>query len=227
MAEISMQKLSEKDMNEFSKSIIGWFKGNKRDYPWRNTDDPFKLLIAEIMLRRTKADQVKPVYEKVFQEYPDIQSLATAKESRISEIIYPLGLRWRVSSLRNVANEIIERHNGRVPMTRKELLELSGVGEYIAGVLLSVAFRQNEWIVDSNVARIFKRYFGIETISEGRRDKRIIETAKLYALSNNPRDAHLAILDFAASICTPRNPLHEKCPIKRKCDYYCNKTVDN
>jgi len=211
---------SSQDIHLFRREIMRWFDNNKREYPWRQTEDPFRVLIAEMMLRRTKADQVKPVYERIFAEYPDIESFVNAEEKRIEEIIYHLGLRWRTPAFICVAREIKEKYQGKVPKKRDELLELCGVGDYVAGAVLSIAFGEKEWIVDSNIVRTFKRYFGVKTSSEGRRNKHIIEMAKLYASSHDPRKANLAILDFAALICTSKNPQHEKCPLRTNCQFY-------
>jgi len=212
--------LANKDIRFFRRKIMHWFDNNKREYPWRQTKDPFKVLIAEMMLRRTKADQVKPVYERIFTEYPDIESFANAEEQKINEIIYPLGLKWRTPAFVLVAREIKDRYQGEVPMDRDKLLGLSGVGDYVAGAVLSIAFGKKEWIVDSNIVRLFRRYFGVKTSSDGRRNKHIIEMAKLYATSRDPRKANLAILDFAALICTPQKPRHEKCPLRINCQFY-------
>lgn len=204
----------------FRNRILRWFNKNKRDYPWRETTDPFKVLIAEMMLRRTKADQVKEVYERLFKKYPDVKSIAEAKIEELKEILYHLGLNWRIQAFSLVAKVIIKKYNFKVPDTREELITLPGVGEYVAGAVLSIAYNKKEWIVDSNIVRLFKRYFGINTSKEGRRDKHVIEMAKMYSSSNNPRKANLAILDFTALICIPRNPNCSSCPLVGSCYYH-------
>jgi len=211
---------SKQEIYEFRNSILKWFENNKRDYPWRETDDPFRLLIAEIMLRRTNADQVKNVYIKFFKKYPDLYSVSKANEKDIEEILYPLGLKWRVPSIISVARQIQEKCDGNLPQTRSELINLPGVGDYVAGAVLSIAFNKNEWIVDSNIVRLFKRYFSIETSKEGRRDKQIIDIAKVYSSFNESREANLAILDFAALVCSPKNSNHNGCVLKTNCSYW-------
>ncbi len=198
--------------------IVGWHKTNNRYYPWRETDDPFKVLIAEMMLRRTKADQVKPVYERLFSEYPDIKAFVKARDKKLEKLFYPLGLKWRTPAFMLVVEEVVESYQCEVPRTREELTTLPGVGDYVAGAVLSIAYNKKEWIVDSNVVRLFKRYFGIFTSKEGRRDKHVIEIAKLYADYKNPRIGNLAILDFTALVCKPRNPLCEECSLNKKCN---------
>ncbi len=105
------------------------------------------------------------------------------------------------------------------PASRKELTSLPGVGEYVAGAVLSIAYGRNEWLVDSNIVRIFKRYFGVNTSKEGRRDKHIIEIAKIYASGIDPGRATMGILDITALICRPGKPLCVNCPLIAGCHY--------
>lgn len=207
----------------FRAKILSWFKKNKRSYPWREAEDPFRVLIAEMMLRRTKADQVKPVYDSLFKEYPDVEKLAGAENEKIEKIVYSLGLRWRTPSFGLVARELRERYHCRVPDNREELKKLTGVGDYVAGAVLSFGYGKREWIVDNNIVRLFQRYFGIKTSREGRRDKHVIEMAKRYVLCRNPKKANYAILDFTALVCKPRNPECEKCPLKKDCIHVTSK----
>jgi len=211
---------SAEDIRLFRSKVISWFNKNKRDYPWRETRDPFKVLIAEMMLRRTKADQVKAVYDRLFTKYPDVETMAKAKNEELEQILYPLGLKWRTPAFGLVAREVQAKYQCRIPEAREELTTLPGVGEYVAGAVLSVAYGKREWIVDSNIVRLFKRYFGIKTSKEGRRDKHIVNLAKTYVSGKDPRKANLALLDFAALICLPRNPKCMLCPLAGTCHHY-------
>jgi A/G-specific adenine glycosylase len=208
-----------KDISTFRKRIIDWYWGNGRVYPWRETHDPFRILMAEMMLRRTKADQVVPVYEHLLSVYPDVDSLAEAKQESLEKILYPLGLKWRIPTFRMVACEVQQKFQSRIPETREDLLSLPGVGEYVAGAVLSIAYGKREWLVDNNIVRIFKRYFGVETSKEGRRDKHIVEIAKIYSSGKDPDKATMGILDITALICKPRKPACEKCPLIDHCHY--------
>jgi A/G-specific adenine glycosylase len=204
----------------FRSKVIRWFNKNQRSYPWRETQDPFRVLIAEMMLRRTKADQVKAVYERLFEEYPDVKTMAKAGNKELERILYPLGLKWRTPAFGLVAREVKEKYQCKIPEAREELTTLPGVGEYVAGAVLSIAYGKKEWIVDSNIVRLFKRYFGIKTSKEGRRDKHVVEIAKAYVSGKDPRKANLAILDFAALICLPRDPKCTDCPVSATCHYH-------
>ena len=206
-----------KDISLLRKRLVKWFSENGRDYPWRKTRDAFKVLIAEMMLRRTKADQVREVYSSLFARFPDAHAMSQAQEEELEQILYPLGLRWRTSAFGYVAREIKEKYDCRVPDTRDELQALPGIGDYVAGAVLSIAYGKTEWMVDSNVVRVFRRYFGISTSREGRRDKHIINIAKVYASDPDVRVANLAILDFAALVCLPKNPACTTCCLRSNC----------
>jgi A/G-specific adenine glycosylase len=199
--------------------LVSWYRKHGRSFPWRTSRDPFGVLVAEIMLRRTRADQVKSVYEKMMSLYPTGQDLTKACDNEIIELLQPLGLSWRSKPFCQLVREVGEKYSFKIPENREELKKLPGVGDYVAGAVLSIAYNKQEWIVDTNIVRLFKRYFGIKTSKEGRRDKQIIDLAKIYAATRNPRTANLAILDFTALVCTPRNPKHEHCPLKSGCKY--------
>jgi len=210
---------STAEINNLRKRINKWFVKNQREYPWRKTKDSFKILIAEIMLRRTQADQVKPVYELLFKKYPDIESLAKADKNSIERLLFPLGLKRRNEGVVTVAQKIRDQYKLKVPAKRENLIKLPGVGEYIAGAVLSFAYGKKEWIVDSNIARLFKRHFGIKAGKEIRTDKIIIEIAKIYSDCIDPRKANISLLDFSSLVCIPRKPKCKTCPLFIKCNY--------
>ena len=207
----------DREIVRIRRAIIKWFKNNGRTYPWRNTDDTFKLLLAEIMLRRTRADQVKPVYEKLTSLYPDALTLSKARNEDIGAVLQPVAVQLENRSICHMVREIGQKYAFRLPDTREELKQLPGIGDYVAGAVLSIGLNKREWIVDNSIVRLFKRYFGIKTSKEGRRDNRIIGIAKLYVSTKDPRTANLAILDFAALICSSRSPMHEQCPLQKHC----------
>jgi A/G-specific adenine glycosylase len=181
-------------------------------------DDSFR--VAEMMLQRTKADQVQPVYLNFFSNFKTPSDVANTNMRKLNRILYPLGLRWRIKRFKEVSESIVKNFGGKVPESRDEISKLPGVGDYVAGIVLSIAFNKKECIVDSNVVRAFKRYFGISTSKEGRLDKHVIDIAMTYADCKYPGKASLALLDFAALICMPRKPEHEQCPLAGSCHYF-------
>ena len=208
------------DLSWFRARLLGWFSKHGRNYPWRETPDPYHVLIAEIMLQRTRADQVKPTYENFINKYPDIWSLANAELSELEHLLWPLGLHSRGRVVLAMAKDVVALFNGVVPSTRDEIKRITGVGDYVAGAVLSIAFNKSEWIVDANVVRVFSRFFGLELKGEARRSRLMIELAKEYSCTKIPREANLAILDHAALICKPGVPLCLSCPLRKHCKYF-------
>jgi len=209
-------------MSNISEKIIENHIFYERDFRWRHTKDPYEIMIAEFMLQRTKADQVFPVYVNFLRKYPDIKSLSTADIAEISKIIRSLGLHWRSAHFKKAAEYMIAEYNGNIPSTGEELLKISGVGDYVAGVILAVSFSKKVPIVDSNIARVLNRYFGMDLEGEIRRNKKIVEKAdELFSHCNcEPKELLFAIIDFSALVCSPLNPRHEICPFKDECRLY-------
>ncbi len=209
-------------MSNISQKIIENRHLYKRDFKWRHRKDPYEIMIAEFMLQRTKADQVVPVYDDFLKKYPDIKSLSKADIADIARIIRPLGLHWRSAHFKKAAECILSDYRGIIPSNREELLKIPGIGDYVAGVILAIAFSKNAPIVDSNIARVLNRYFGLELIGEIRRNKRIVEKAdELFSRCNcEPKEMLFAIIDFSALVCTPINPKHEICQLKDDCKFY-------
>lgn len=139
------QKDREQEIFRIRKAIIKWYKQNGRTFPWRNAPDPFNLLVAEVMLRRTKADQVKPVYDRYTDLYPDAEALNAATDDDIKAILKPLGLKWRVGPFCEMIREVGQKYKFKLPETREGLKKLPGVGDYVAGAVLSIGFGQKEW----------------------------------------------------------------------------------
>lgn len=208
-----------KRIRELRRRIIRWFQNNERDYPWRKISDPYRILIAEMMLQRTKADQVVGVYNRFFDIFRTPQDVSSSRRQKIERILWPLGLQWRMKNFKEVSKELTKSFGGKVPDNRQDLKRLPGVGDYAAGMVLSTAFHRSEWAVDSNVVRVFKRYFGIATSKEGRRDRHVVEMARVYSSGRRPREANLGLVDFSALVCLPRNPRCDICMLSKRCDY--------
>jgi len=199
--------------------IIDWYQNHGRDFPWRHTKDPYKIMIAEFMLHRTKAEQVVPVYLEFIEKYLDIETLAKANFKNIQKVTEHLGLHWRAKHFSEAAKYIIENHNGKFSEDYGKLREIPGVGEYVAGAILTVCFNKPAPVVDSNIARFINRYFGLKLSGEIRRKKKIVKlSAKLFN-HENPGELLFAIVDFTSLICKPRKPLCDKCPLKNDCRY--------
>jgi A/G-specific adenine glycosylase len=196
-----------------------WHKKNYRDFPWRHTKDPYKIMIAEFMLHRTKAEQVVPVYLEFIEKYIDIKILVRTNFEDIKKVTEHLGLHWRARHFSEAAKYVADNYKGKFPEDYNGLKKIPGVGEYIAGAILTVCFNKPSPVVDSNIARFINRYFSLNLSGEIRRKKKIVElSAKLFEYEN-PGDLLFAIVDFTSLICKPGKPLCKKCPLKNDCKY--------
>lgn len=208
-----------------SSELLRWFSKNERHFPWRKTfdnPDPYIILFTEMMLLRTKANQVVPVYNEFVRKYPTFNKLARASNREISSLFSPLGLKWRAKRIIKLTQYLDQHYNGRVPDDFAELRELPGVGDYVAKAVLCYAFGRREGPVDTNVVRVVTRLFGKpQNPDVARRNKIIAElTASLVPKGDkNARRFNLALLDLGALVCKPK-PLCDKCPLNSYCEYY-------
>jgi len=207
-------------MNEIARRLLDWFLRNGRNYPWRNTQDPYKILIAEIMLQRTKADQVEPVYREFVEKFPSPHELNKASIKDIEKFFTRLGLRWRAGLVKALARELVKRFNGKVPENRDELLSLPSVGDYMADAVLSFAYERSVAVVDSNICRILERVFDLKPRGEARRDPKFRKIADKIIPAGKAKPFNWAMIDLAALICTPRNPKCHLCPLCDICRYH-------
>ncbi|NLW75774.1 MAG: DNA glycosylase [Methanomicrobiales archaeon] len=205
---------------ELQELLRQWGDAHFRDYPWRHTRDPYRIMIAEFMLHRTKADQVVPVYIEFLKEYPDVFSLAEADISEVRKVTEHLGLHWRSGHFIMAARYIVEKWGGKFPETEEELREIPGVGEYVAGAILIVCYGKPYPAIDSNIARFINRFYGLHLSGEIRRRREIIKSAREIFSIQDPDQFLFAVLDFTAVICKSQNPLHENCPLRDICKYY-------
>lgn len=217
---IDLGNLKEIYLPTFHSALLSWGEEYFRVYPWRYTDEPYKVLIAEILLHRTKADQVVDVFQSFTEKYPDMIALAGATLLDMRRIIYPLGLPQRAVTILAMTKEIVEKHAGKVPFEKRDLLALSGVGNYIASAIRCFAFGLPEGIVDTNTVRVIGRLYGIQTKDSSRRNKRIMELIKGLVYETDPKAHNYALLDLANLVCTKRSiPDCQNCPLNEFCAY--------
>jgi len=201
------------------KAILEWGKKNLRDYPWRNDTNSYNILIAEVMLHRTRADQVKPIYESFIKNYPDFKSIINAGLENIRQELYPLGLTWRSDLLYIMAKDIIERYNGVVPQDKNMLIKLPGVGQYISSAILCFGYNKKEPVLDTNVVRVISRLFGKEAKDSSRKNKEFKSIMMDLISYGEPRTFTLSLIDFAALICRSIKPKCDLCSLKEICVY--------
>jgi len=221
-----IQFMEQQDKKRFfNKTILSWFKKNGKKYPWRNEKDPYRILIAEIMLQRTRVTQVIPVYQEFIKKYPDINSASKAEVKQISTYVKKLGLFWRSKLIKEMITYLVKTKDGKIPSERNELLKIPGVGDYIADAMISFAFNKKRTIIDSNVVRLVSRFFGIEEKGELRRNKKFINFCQELTENMVPVDVkrfNWGMIDFAADVCKSF-PLCVKCSLSAHCIYYDHK----
>ncbi len=206
------------DADAFRKALVTWGQEHFRPLPWRLTEDPYSILMAEVMLHRTQARQVVPVYERFTERYPDVRRLAQATKEELHRALYPLGLRWRIDLIHEMATDLMERFDGQVPREKAALLSLPGVSEYVAGAVRCFAWNQPELLIDTNTVRVVGRLFGLETKDSSRRNRRFRELIGALVHPDEPRVYNYALLDLAGEVCTKKQPPKcGRCPVSVWC----------
>ncbi len=204
----------------FRRTLIAWGQKHFRSFPWRKTEDPYRVLMAEVMLHRTQASQVVPVYEHFIEIYPDSASLAWASSEDLHALLFPLGLRWRIDLIRTMAAEVADSFDGQVPKGKNELLSLPGVSDYIASAVRCFAWNLPEPLIDTNTVRVIGRLFGLEIKDSSRRNRRFRELITALVDPERPRAYNYALLDLAHLICHKRRaPECLRCPVQTHCVY--------
>jgi len=207
-------------IEEYRTKVKKWGRRNYRDFPWRRTQEPYKVLLAEIMLHRTQAIQVARIYEDVIEEYPNIQTLAKASVSALHKSLSALGLRWRIDLIKDMAEAIVNKYESRIPKDKSELLSLPGISDYIACSVRCFAWNMAEPLRDTNTVRVIGRIYNIEIKDSSRRNSRFKELAVELVDPEEPGAYNFALLDLADQICTEKEePKCDECPLNNLCLY--------
>ena len=207
----------------FRNHLLSWAEDNLRDYPWRRTSDPYSILVAEFLLQRTDADTVAPIYEAFLTRYPALNELAIAEVKDLAKLLQPLGLFFRAERLSETAKIIREKYKGEISQEETELLKLPGIGKYTARAICSQAFDRSTAVLDTNVARILERFFGIKGGRVKSRCKILWSAADNVAPDAEVGHWNLTLLDFGALTCTARKPKCSVCPVSAKCNWFNSK----
>lgn len=211
----------------FSSQLIDWYLVNKRDLPWRSTNDAYKIWLSEIMLQQTRVAQGLSYYYAFEKEFPTIFDLAAADEQLVLKLWQGLGYYSRARNLHYTAKYIVEHYDGTFPSEFSEIKKLKGVGDYTASAIASIAFQKPHAVVDGNVYRVLARVFGIETpINSTEGIKEFKSLAQSLIDKKNPGTYNQAIMEFGAMQCKPKNPDCNVCPLQNICVAFQNKSVD-
>jgi A/G-specific adenine glycosylase len=203
----------------FQKQLLGWFKANKRDLPWRiEPRNAWFTLLSEVMLQQTRVDQVLPYFEKFVKRFPTIQDFAQAERDDILLLWEGLGYYSRARNLHETAKIIVTTFDGVIPSDHQSLLSIKGIGPYTAAAVASQVFQKPFAVVDGNVIRVFARYTGLhDDVSSSKTKKIIQEIADSLLDHDQPGTFNEAIMELGAVVCKPKYPLCENCPISQGC----------
>lgn len=198
--------------------LLEWYGRHKRDLPWRRTDDPYRIWVAEIMLQQTQVETVIPYYHRFLERFPTVEALAEASLDEVLKAWEGMGYYARARNLHAAAQAVVDRFDGQVPNTWGDLTGLPGVGPYTAGAILSIAFRRQVAAVDGNVRRVLSRLFAIEEpIDQGPIQRKLRELADELVPADKPGRFNQALMDLGATVCKPKRPACLICPINDLC----------
>ncbi len=202
----------------FADQIIHWYRTNKRDLPWRDTTNPYKIWLSEIILQQTRVKQGLPYYQRFIAAYPDIYALAKASEEEVLRLWQGLGYYSRARNLHACARQLIDLHNGNFPENYQGLIRLKGVGSYTAAAIASFAYNETVPVVDGNVYRVLSRVFGVKKdILSSDGQKAFKKLAEELVPEGRAGEYNQAIMEFGALQCTPQSPNCLLCPLSRMC----------
>jgi len=202
----------------FRRTLLAWYRKHGRTLPWRETSDPYHILVSEIMLQQTQVDRVLPKYHEWLERYPSMHVLADAPEHDVVRTWYPLGYNIRPRRLQAIARDAVTRFGGELPGDEETLLSFKGIGAYTAGAVMSFAFGKRAAILDTNVARVLFRVF----VGKGSPDshamkKRLWEISWAVLPHRHVFDFNQALMDFGAMACSARAPRCGACPMSKTC----------
>ncbi len=196
----------------FQRALLAWYDKNHRDLPWRKTREPYRIWLSEIMLQQTRVAAVLEHYRVFLERFPKLQTLADADESQVLAAWSGLGYYRRARMMRQCAQQIMRDHHGDFPKTSKSLQTLPGIGRYTAAAIASIAFDEPVAVVDGNVERVLERING-RTLAM--RD--MWQQAQSLLLESRPGDFNQATMELGATVCTPRQPRCQACPVRKWC----------
>lgn len=215
------------EKSQISILLQRWYAQHKRSLPWRETNDPYRIWISEIILQQTRVNQGMEYYRRFIARFPDVTSLAEAPEIEVLRLWQGLGYYSRARNLHEAAKQIAERFNGNFPEAYRDIASLKGVGEYTAAAIASIAYGQPYAVVDGNVYRVLSRLFAIgEAVNSGKGKKIFSQTAREILDSHRAAVHNQAMMDLGATVCTPRQPRCADCPLQGFCAAHEKKEIE-
>ncbi len=203
---------------QFVSQILDWYKEHKREMPWRDSGDPYKIWISEIMLQQTRVHQAWPYFERFISQFPTVFDLAEANQQQVLKAWEGLGYYSRARNLHAASKMLVEEFDGKLPEEYNEIIKLKGIGPYTAAAITSIAFNKPNAVVDGNVIRVITRYFGIEDdIRSTRTVKQVQEHVNELISREEPASFNQGLMEIGSLVCKPSNPDCLNCPIQSSC----------
>jgi A/G-specific adenine glycosylase len=197
--------------------LIDWWKKNGRDFPWRRESDPYKILVAEMMLHRTRAYNVVPVYVQFVNTYGSVKAVAEACEEDIRRIMKPIGLTRRVDKFIETFRLVAKEAHGKIPLEKDSLLKLPGIGDYISSAFRTFYGGNADPLIDTNTVRVLCRLKGKPINDSTRKGNEIKTIYTDFSDHLDSREIGYALIDFGSDICRPSKPQCKICPLLDQC----------
>ncbi|HOS43923.1 MAG TPA: A/G-specific adenine glycosylase [Armatimonadota bacterium] len=204
----------------FQRALLAWFAAHGRDLPWRHTNDPYHILVSEMMLQQTQVERVTPKYAEWLEKYPTLEELAATDVEEVKATWKGLGYNIRPVRLHSIARETVASYGGQLPASAETLRQFKGIGRYTAGAIASFAFRHDEPVLDTNVRRVLYRVFLAKrsaTQPPRSHDRELWEIAEKVLPKGQAWEFNSALMDFGATVCTARAPRCDACPMAGFC----------
>tara|TARA_Y100001978_G_scaffold157565_1_gene143147 strand:+ start:122 stop:1147 length:1026 start_codon:yes stop_codon:yes gene_type:complete len=202
----------------FAVSLINWYKKNHRELPWRNTTDPYRIWVSEIILQQTRVNQGLPYFTKFTQRFKNLKSLANANEEEVLKYWQGLGYYSRARNMHATAKFIYFDLEGSFPNNYTDLIKLKGIGDYTASAIASFSFNEKKAVVDGNVYRVLSRFFGVREDINSKKGKEIIKDIAHQSIPDYEHSIYnQAIMEFGAMVCKPKSPKCNSCDLSETC----------
>lgn len=213
-----MPGFTPNQIKNIRKNLLSWFQKAQRNLPWRKNYDPYQVWISEIMLQQTQVKTVLPYFDRWMEALPSVQSVAEADEHHLLKLWEGLGYYSRVRNIQKAAQQMVEKHHGKVPDSYEDILALPGIGRYTAGAISSIAYNQDHSVVDGNVIRVISRLLNYS------KNTHAPESAEWFwkwatdlLPSGKARHFNQAMMELGALICAPKQPKCASCPLQKEC----------
>src|SRR5438876_9576546 len=199
-------------------SLLRWYSTEQRELPWRATNDPYAILVSEMMLQQTQVDRVLPKYQQFLATFPTLAALAAAPTADVISAWVPLGYNMRAVRLQSIARQVIAEYDGHIPDSIEGLLKLKGIGRYTAGAIACFAYSKQVATVDTNIRRVLHRIFlGLEYPAPRLNNSQILTLAEQVLPPGEAYNWNQALMDLGATICSANNPQCTRCPVQENC----------